>query len=627
MRKGQVKLLEKAEKYGFSERKKNYLAEADKPLSFLNNIFWFLYFHSDDEMGDYSILEEINLFLIELREKECLNCSFSYKQVPVDDIRKIFHSRFSVYEKFHMLCHMDHGYSYEEVCIISEYGDDKNPNCYHSVLNTTDKNGVLVGKELHLKISYALYFASKYNNYYDIEKFKRVFMKYAFSHNVPLDDAVKYDFSYEHYSKNRFCHYLPQLAALYQLDDKNEYTDIYWHRPELYQSIITFIQNVGQDVKLEVDGKITKIIVQVTANAVKISFYCYKTIYAKGNDIMPCTYNKKEVADIIVFFDGYMYENISIRGVRKCIPLTIAHIQKYRQLFGKPFQTFISATFSERIKNGDYLFQDLSAYLSKHNSFFIPITYNECIGKKNFNHLLREKYPASDFINWNKTDIGQGYLILKSLTWVEKGSVGILKETKNNAFLLDDGFKRNDLIISYLSTVILSFLDPDTYWKDEENKMVSDLTVVQTIKDYVRMAHSMKQKVNLKFRSAKKLKEAHDDIFVLYSSRNTPLVKIPKKTVFLKLRTILPEEFEWIKSRRRILLEGKNMHHCVASYAGDINRDNCAIYSFLYSKTGKRYTIEFKHSKGNYWINQIQGMCNRGCPTEVWDYVKSFLVS
>lgn len=112
MRKGQVKLLEKAEKYGFSERKKNYLSEADKPLSFLNNIFWFLYFHSDDEMGDYSILEEINLFLIELREKECLNCSFSYKQVPVDDIRKIFHSRFSVYEKFHMLCHMDHGYSY-----------------------------------------------------------------------------------------------------------------------------------------------------------------------------------------------------------------------------------------------------------------------------------------------------------------------------------------------------------------------------------------------------------------------------------------------------------------------------------------------------------------------------------
>ena len=40
----------------------------------------------------------------------------------------------------------------------------------------------------------------------------------------------------------------------------------------------------------------------------------------------------------------------------------------------------------------------------------------------------------------------------------------------------------------------------------------------------------------------------------------------------------------------------------------------------------KRYTIEFRQEDdGKYYIEQIQSECDRGCPGEVKEWVKSFL--
>lgn len=76
----------------------------------------------------------------------------------------------------------------------------------------------------------------------------------------------------------------------------------------------------------------------------------------------------------------------------------------------------------------------------------------------------------------------------------------------------------------------------------------------------------------------------------------------------------------------RLIEEGYYMKHCVATYGGYINMDDCAIYSFVYPPTKKRYTIEFRQSKnGEYFINQIQSKCDRGASAEVKDYVNSFL--
>lgn len=96
------------------------------------------------------------------------------------------------------------------------------------------------------------------------------------------------------------------------------------------------------------------------------------------------------------------------------------------------------------------------------------------------------------------------------------------------------------------------------------------------------------------------LKNKEDNNLCLeYRSKHTPKIEIPKKSKFLELKKILPKEpFEWITTRRRIILEGEEMHHCVASYAERINRDTCAVYSFIYPENQKRYTIEFHANAG-----------------------------
>ena len=64
------------------------------------------------------------------------------------------------------------------------------------------------------------------------------------------------------------------------------------------------------------------------------------------------------------------------------------------------------------------------------------------------------------------------------------------------------------------------------------------------------------------------------------------------------------------------------MRHCVASYAGCVNRDECAICHLF--KDGKNYTIEFRMAENGmgYTINQIQSRADRGAPSEIWEYVQ-----
>lgn len=65
------------------------------------------------------------------------------------------------------------------------------------------------------------------------------------------------------------------------------------------------------------------------------------------------------------------------------------------------------------------------------------------------------------------------------------------------------------------------------------------------------------------------------------------------------------------------------MHNCVAEYANKINKDSCAIYSFVHNN--KRYTVEFVAYKNRYSIKQLYGVCNSEPEAGVEDYVKGFL--
>lgn len=170
-------------------------------------------------------------------------------------------------------------------------------------------------------------------------------------------------------------------------------------------------------------------------------------------------------------------------------------------------------------------------------------------------------------------------------------------------------------------------LKPKTYWKDRTtNKPAHPETVRNIIIDYFNMCKTMKKKINLCFTSAKKLKEAHNRLSEEYTAKRTPKVTVSKKSKFNSLRDILPEEFEWIKTTKRLVHESCSMHHCVATYANKINADHCAIYSAISPFDNKRYTIEFCiDSKQNYYIRQCYGVWDSDCPVEFWSYIESFL--
>lgn len=85
----------------------------------------------------------------------------------------------------------------------------------------------------------------------------------------------------------------------------------------------------------------------------------------------------------------------------------------------------------------------------------------------------------------------------------------------------------------------------------------------------------------------------------------------------------MPDDFEKMTTKKRIVQEGIWQKNCVVSYIADINADRCAIYSFVYD--GKRYTVEFRKEDGHYYIRQLYGACNSKAPDKVWNAVKSYL--
>ena len=136
------------------------------------------------------------------------------------------------------------------------------------------------------------------------------------------------------------------------------------------------------------------------------------------------------------------------------------------------------------------------------------------------------------------------------------------------------------------------------------------------------------------FKSKKKIHDAHDKITALYNRKQAVMkLYIPRNSQFNQLRKLLPDDqFEWICDGERLYDEGLDMGHCVNSYNDYINRDVCAIYSLVYDNKEHplekpvRVTIEFRKRKsGEYYIKQAQTKYNRGCPSEIKEYINSFL--
>lgn len=287
----------------------------------------------------------------------------------------------------------------------------------------------------------------------------------------------------------------------------------------------------------------------------------------------------------------------------------------------------ILSWFFQRIKDAkECVWKDIMAYSVRDYDLLPAFTCNEITAGYTLNEVMNTHYKNAGFIDWSRCDLRLGYLIMQALPLVNEKSRNFLLANKYMSF--------EEFMKTYCVHAKRIYIDPEIKRVDSRRYVVKRFLfeIIQKrigadidpiIYDYIDMSEMLHRKISIMFTSEKKVNDAHDDLVKELTAKNTPRVKVPKNSKFNRLAKLLPDDMEWIKSKKRLVQEGSEMHNCVASYADKINNDSCAIYSFMYNN--KRYTIEFVTYKNRYSIKQLYGVCNSEPEDGVEDYVKGFL--
>lgn len=338
---------------------------------------------------------------------------------------------------------------------------------------------------------------------------------------------------------------------------------------------------------------------------------------------------KPQELDLFINKDNqafYKYEHKSKSGKTSWFPLSLKKLAPFLgcEAVVQFFDTLSATTGNMLIKD---VIKDI---MECGDSFISPISYADTVKYHNRAEYFTGTYKNAGIIKWNynKHNINLSYMVLKSLDKVAIEDYGILQNTSDNMLRY---IKKNQHGRNKLSNTIIEFLSGFYAEKGAEAEDYAE--------DYIRMCVNEHKDVVLHY-SAKRMIDEHDHFMdnrtrKSYNKQVKPF-KVPKNSKFNKLRDILPEGFEWVKTKKRLIDESIMMHHCVWSYYDKIGRDACAIYSFL-DKQGmfdckgkgevKRYTIEFLYDKrsNNYRINQIQTKYDRFGGDLIKPYIQKLL--
>jgi hypothetical protein len=166
--------------------------------------------------------------------------------------------------------------------------------------------------------------------------------------------------------------------------------------------------------------------------------------------------------------------------------------------------------------------------------------------------------------------------------------------------------------------------------------MLESMTHTWLIRDWIADHVTLKKKLSLKITSEKRIMDEH-----LRMSRQIQLrgIKdISVKPIYKKIMKNFPiDKVELIADKDRLMKEGIEMEHCVASYAQMINRGQCCILSIPYE--GERYTAEIgftgrmmadNNSHSEYKLKQLRGFRNKPAPeglvNEVTNYLSKYTI-
>lgn len=313
----------------------------------------------------------------------------------------------------------------------------------------------------------------------------------------------------------------------------------------------------------------------------------------------------------IIMFD-YSTIYYKCKSSERLVPLSLKTLLMHKN---NPYlYDFIQNYFSYLSKKHP-IFRDIWKCVQVDKQCFLPLKINDIVQYHSLKEMFQANYKLANNINygWNKRSINLSYMIIKA--W------NIVNSADRNKLLQITDWNFNDRYSSSIKNNIGIFLFDYIVNNISNIKDANDFNIVR---DYIKMCLICKEKININFQSVKKVKEAHDKLSEKNYMLHTPIVKISKETKFKPLRKILPPEFEWIKTRKRLINETLMQHHCVWSYADKINKDKCQIYSYI-DENKKRYTLEFVIRKGKYVCVQMRGLANSPPPENLRTLVKEIL--
>lgn len=588
-----------------------------------------------------------SLYRLYKKDKTILNCFNNYRLPNINNSNIVFYTHFLEY----IINELDKGETFHNYVFSNRMTEQVfNKNCENIDLNK-------------MLFEYFLSLTSNIELPYDETNFDKYFIK---------ENGVYYlDFEKIVVEK-----YPPITKAVLKSFDFKLLRNSYSY----YNNIIQMNEDIFDKYKqLVMDNGITVTLNNIKSISTKIVIKTNGTINIyireyKGNTILSSgklqTYDetKSNKNDIVIFPNGDIYKKTKNE---KLVPISFKELYALRNL-NNDTKKLVDCIISE-VSKMTPIFKDISRDFEITNLF--PIKFNDLYKYHTKNELMKDMYGlAKDLpINYNKININLSYLIVKSYNYVNDRSKKILiqlKDKDNSILKLVNRcitkswqrltYKRK--VFFFLQSIIIYTINEKTDWGKTRKKYIeenlnfiaenildaefyefadncADDMLIQ-VGDYVNMCiynnKRVKPKVDLSISNVHTLIEKHNDVSWLSRKSGTKPVKVPKDSVFNDLRKILPKEFEWIKNRKRLILETELQHHCVWSYADKISSDMCAIYSYV-DKDGskslcndgkpKRYTIEFNFNKqdGTYYVVQVQGKYDAVNSSDVQNYIYKIL--
>lgn len=588
-----------------------------------------------------------SLYRLYKKDKTILNCFNNFYFSKINNSNIVFYTNFLMY----IIKELDKGETFHNYTFPNHMTEQVfNKNC-----GNIDLNKMLFEEFLSLTSNVDLpYNETNFDKYFIKENgvYYLNFEKIVVEKYPPIPKAVLKSFDFK-LLRNSYSYY----------------NNIIQMNEDIFDKYKQLVMDNGIAITLnDIKSISTKIVIKINGTInIYIREYKGNKILSSGN-LQSYDEMKSNKKNIVIFPNGDIYKEIKNE---KLVPISFKELYDLRNL-NNDTKKLVDCIISE-VSKMTPIFKDISRDFEITNLF--PIKFNDLYKYHTKNELMKDMYGlAKDLpINYNKININLSYLIVKSYNYVNDRSKKILIQLKDkdNSILklvnrcMAKSWRRptyKGKVFFFLQSIIIYTINEKTNWGKTRKKYIeenlnfiaenildaefyefeencADDMLIQ-VGDYVNMCiysnKRVKPKVDLSISNIHTLIEKHNDVSWLSRKSGTKPVKVPKDSVFNNLRKILPKEFEWIKNRKRLILETELQHHCVWSYADKISSDMCAIYSYV-DKDGskslcndgkpKRYTIEFNFNKqdGTYYVVQVQGKYDAVNSSDVQNYIYKIL--